>query len=313
MNDMSQPPTPPNHPSVPPASGYNAPTPSYGAPQGGNYYPGAQNDKTNVLAIVSLVSAFVISLVAIITGHMALGQIKRTGEKGRGLAIAGLVLGYLGIVSGIIVSIVLVIMLVAGVGIFAAAAGSAYDDYDDYSSTSDPYSTDAPGLTGQDLTFEDGASLTSSSFTQFTDPFLGDSDWPVATPDDGNGVWSYNDPSGLCTVEFHQTALESNLVVAGDDRATTDAVLATVLGATPADLSSRLSDDTFATGYSNDGSVADTRMLSITKDDGTSAIFAGRAFAAVPSALYVSVACGAGGDAQGVYDEVKTTASIVVD
>jgi hypothetical protein len=311
MIDMSQPPTPPNYPSVPPTSGYNAAPPTYGAPQGGSYYPGAQSDKTNTLAIISLVSAFFISLVAIITGHMALGQIKRTGEKGRGLAITGLTLGYVGIVAGVFLTISLIVAAVAGVGIFAAIF-SQYDP-DDYRYTSNPYSTDAPGLSGQDITFEDGASLTSSSFTQFSDPFLADSDWTVATPDDGNGVWSYNDPSGLCTVEFHQSALESNLVVAGDDSATTDAVLAAVLGATPTDLSSRLSDDTFAAGYSNDGSIVDTRMLSVTNADGTSAIFAGRAFAAVPSALYISVACGAGGDAQGVYDEVKTTASIVVE
>ncbi|HEY8591104.1 MAG TPA: DUF4190 domain-containing protein [Naasia sp.] len=73
--------------------------PAPAAPQYG-YAP--QTEKYNVLAIVSLVSAFFISLVAIITGHIALSQIKKTGEKGRGLAIAGLVLGYIGIVVGII-------------------------------------------------------------------------------------------------------------------------------------------------------------------------------------------------------------------
>jgi peptidyl-prolyl cis-trans isomerase B (cyclophilin B) len=70
-----------------------------------------------VLAIVSLVSAFFISLVAIITGHIALSQIKKTGEQGRGLAIAGLVLGYLGLVAGIIVGIV-------WIAIFSAAVSS---------------------------------------------------------------------------------------------------------------------------------------------------------------------------------------------
>jgi peptidyl-prolyl cis-trans isomerase B (cyclophilin B) len=47
------------------------------------------------------VLAFFISLGAIITGHIALSQIKRTGEGGRGLAIAGLVLGYIGLVLGL--------------------------------------------------------------------------------------------------------------------------------------------------------------------------------------------------------------------
>ena len=51
---------------------------------------------TNVLAIISLVSALIaIPLLPVILGHLSLGQINRTGEGGRGMAIAGLVLGYL--------------------------------------------------------------------------------------------------------------------------------------------------------------------------------------------------------------------------
>ncbi|MHA7270796.1 thioredoxin domain-containing protein [Arthrobacter sp. HLT1-20] len=49
---------------------------------------------TNTLAIVSLVSSFFVGLAGIVTGHVALSQIKRTGEDGKGLAIAGLVIGY---------------------------------------------------------------------------------------------------------------------------------------------------------------------------------------------------------------------------
>ena len=49
---------------------------------------------TNVLAIVALATSFVVGLVGIICGHVALGQIKRTGEKGRGLALAGTIIGY---------------------------------------------------------------------------------------------------------------------------------------------------------------------------------------------------------------------------
>jgi hypothetical protein len=35
------------------------------------------------------------SLLGVIFGHVALNQIKQRGESGRGLAIAGIVLGYL--------------------------------------------------------------------------------------------------------------------------------------------------------------------------------------------------------------------------
>jgi len=56
----------------------------------------------NTLAVVSLVSgiaSFVLvplvgALVAVITGHMARGQIRQTGEQGAGFALAGLILGY---------------------------------------------------------------------------------------------------------------------------------------------------------------------------------------------------------------------------
>lgn len=50
--------------------------------------------RTNALAIASLVSAFFVPIAAIVLGHLALGQIRHTGEQGRGLAVAGLVLGY---------------------------------------------------------------------------------------------------------------------------------------------------------------------------------------------------------------------------
>ena len=48
----------------------------------------------NVLAIVSLVTAFIAPLAAIVTGHLALRQLRSSGEHGLGLAKAGLILGY---------------------------------------------------------------------------------------------------------------------------------------------------------------------------------------------------------------------------
>jgi len=51
-------------------------------------------DRTNTLAILALVFGILGGYLAIIFGHLALGQIKRSGEQGRGLAITGLILGY---------------------------------------------------------------------------------------------------------------------------------------------------------------------------------------------------------------------------
>lgn len=50
---------------------------------------------TNVLAIISLIASCVgFAVPGIIMGHIALNQIKRTGEQGHGLALAGLIVGY---------------------------------------------------------------------------------------------------------------------------------------------------------------------------------------------------------------------------
>ncbi|WP_166787910.1 DUF4190 domain-containing protein [Cryobacterium adonitolivorans] len=109
-------PTPPAAytPPAPPAYGVTPAAPAYGAaPQG--YGQPAAGDKWNVLAIISLVSAFFVSLAAVICGHIALSQIKKTGEKGRGLAIAGLVLGYLGLISGLIFIVVIILATIAGI------------------------------------------------------------------------------------------------------------------------------------------------------------------------------------------------------
>lgn len=94
----------------------SAPPPSTPVPGAGNWQaPGSytqnvyvQNTGTNGMAIASFVCAFLCSLLAVIFGHIALSQIGKTGQGGRGLAIAGLVLGYIGVGIGIFVWLALV-------------------------------------------------------------------------------------------------------------------------------------------------------------------------------------------------------------
>ncbi|MGV0794156.1 DUF4190 domain-containing protein [Mycolicibacterium sp. XJ1819] len=64
------------------------------------------NPNTNTFAIVALILAFVFPLLAIPFGHVARGQIRRTGEQGGALALAGLIIAYVSVVAGIIVAIV---------------------------------------------------------------------------------------------------------------------------------------------------------------------------------------------------------------
>jgi len=65
--------------------------------------------KTNVLAIVSLVLSIIgFNVVAIILGFVAMNQVKKTGESGRGLALAAVIIGFAEIVIIIVIIIVAV-------------------------------------------------------------------------------------------------------------------------------------------------------------------------------------------------------------
>lgn len=73
-----------------------------------------------VCGLIGFVTCGLTSLLAIIFGHIAQSQIKRTGEGGHGMAIAGLILGYL-VTAGWIVFWFLYFL---GLAMFAAEAGS---------------------------------------------------------------------------------------------------------------------------------------------------------------------------------------------
>uniref|UniRef100_UPI003783BBAB DUF4190 domain-containing protein n=1 Tax=Pseudolysinimonas sp. TaxID=2680009 RepID=UPI003783BBAB len=80
----------------------------------------------NTLAIVALVLSFVVSIGGIVCGHLALSQIKRTGESGREMALAGLIIGY--VLSGVavlavVVWIVFAIIYLAFFGVLLTTAG----------------------------------------------------------------------------------------------------------------------------------------------------------------------------------------------
>jgi hypothetical protein len=95
-------------PPPPPAPPAPAPVP-YAQP----FSPAYPVATTNGLAVASLIAGFfwlgwLGSFLAVIFGHVALGQIKRSGgrEQGEGLAIAGLVLGYMGVATLLLVILV---------------------------------------------------------------------------------------------------------------------------------------------------------------------------------------------------------------
>jgi hypothetical protein len=83
-------------------------------------WPAPQAQRTNGLAIAALacgvgqvVAWFPAGLAAIILGHKARRQIRETGEQGDGMALAGLVLGYIGIGFTLLLVVVIVLLAVA--------------------------------------------------------------------------------------------------------------------------------------------------------------------------------------------------------
>ncbi|MFJ6679585.1 DUF4190 domain-containing protein [Microbacterium sp. NPDC091382] len=117
--DASSPAAPPYAPPMAPPAQYGQPAypqPTYtqpGYPQAGygqqpygqpGYGYAAPVRPTNVLAIISLIASivgltlipFLASIAGIITGHMGLKQVSTSGENGRGLALWGTILGWIG-------------------------------------------------------------------------------------------------------------------------------------------------------------------------------------------------------------------------
>lgn len=110
--------TPPPGFGPPPPPGYGpppgfGPPPGYPAPGYGAYGPPAE--KTNAMAIGSLAASLVGlpfffacfigsigSIVGIVLGIVAMNQIKQSGEKGHGLAIAGIAIGALSLLLGLV-------------------------------------------------------------------------------------------------------------------------------------------------------------------------------------------------------------------
>lgn len=73
----------------------------------------ASVERTNTLAILSLIFVFVFPLIGVILGHVARSQIRRSGERGKGLTFAALIIGYVAIGAVVLLVIVSAILRLA--------------------------------------------------------------------------------------------------------------------------------------------------------------------------------------------------------
>lgn len=114
---------------LPPSGGLPAPQP-YGPPY--QPYPPVQSRGTSGMAVASMVLGLVglvlcglTSIPGVICGHVAIARIKRTGEEGHGLAVAGLVMSYITIIMWLLLWVIFGGMWLALLGV-AGAIPSSY-------------------------------------------------------------------------------------------------------------------------------------------------------------------------------------------
>lgn len=117
-------PPPPLGAVAPPPPGYGvAPASPYGAP---SYGPPVAPTGTSGMAIGAMVCGLVgtvggavtcgitapAAIVGLVLGHVALHQIKQTGQEGRGFALAGVILGWISVATILLVVVAVVIVAI---------------------------------------------------------------------------------------------------------------------------------------------------------------------------------------------------------
>ena len=237
------------------------PTPYAGGPVGGPYAP-----RTNTLAIVSLVTGFCCSIAAVITGHIALGQIRRTGEAGRGLAIAGLVLGYVSMGLAVLM-LVIAVFFTAAFGALIAGFANSTSSVGSGSATSE----EATGQTGAAY-LDDGYLMVGTGATLvdlYIDPMcpycgqfdIANGDTLAAMVDDGTITLrlhslTFLDQASLGTEYSTRASAALTCEAAINPESTLDYLAALFLNQ-PAEGTTGLSDDELVALSSGSESIAD--------------------------------------------------------
>jgi len=102
------------------------------------YYPGQPQPlpekttlgETNTFALLSIIFAFLAPIAGIVFGHLGLGQIKRNGDGGRGIALTGLIMSY----AYFVLLALFIIAYVGFIVVLIGTAGAAFSEIGSYSS-----------------------------------------------------------------------------------------------------------------------------------------------------------------------------------
>lgn len=110
----------PNNPYGQPGYGQQYPSGGYQQPGYPQYpgYPGGMPPREGsglavgslICSILGLVLCFVVAVAGVIMGHIAYGKAKRGVADGQGLALAGIIIGYVSIALNIAFVVILVVV-----------------------------------------------------------------------------------------------------------------------------------------------------------------------------------------------------------
>ena len=159
------------------------------------------------------------------------------------------------------------------------------------------------------LGFAEGDDLPATAYIEWGDGLMTDDGWVTESPDDGNGGWGYATADGSCTAQFWQGLISDVAVVAGDDSASSDAILAVLLQSTAAEITPLATTGEFS--YQVGGSAGVEHRRVVGAEGERTWIMAARAFTAVGVGLSVIVDCSTG-DAAAIMAEVVDKNAIVV-
>ena len=185
----------------------------------------------------------------------------------------------------------------------SAEASASADPSAEPSESSTPETPD-PALEIPDpLTFAAGAELDLELIPQWSDPYLFDEDFSVATADSGNGAWSYLHEQTQCTITFWQGRLQLG---EGDDSTLSDMLLANLLGADIGQVTQQ-SEDLPEAFITHVGGVVEARVLRATDpSSGATGIYSARSFGAQQTGVSALLNCPEGQDSAAMWTRLSS-------
>jgi hypothetical protein len=188
----------------------------------------------------------------------------------------------------------------------AGSPSDAPSDIPSPSAETDAPLDESPGAT---LTFAEGLDLAGDAYIEWGDGLVVDEGWKIVSPDDGNGGWTYGTVDGTCTARFWQGHTTDVPVVAGDDSASSDAILGVLLQTPTADITPIATTGEFSYMAGGNGGVETRQVVGV--DGSRTWLMAARAFTRTGVGLYVIVDCTAA-DAESTMAAINEENAVVV-